>query len=530
MSAEPTVLADRYELGAVLGHGGMAQVCLARDLRLGRQVAVKMMRDELVDRADFVTRFSKEARAVAALNHPTVVAVYDSGEAEVPRPDGTVRTVPYIVMEYVEGRSLKQLLDEGSLSLVQALDVTGDVLTALEQAHDAGLVHRDIKPSNVMVTTAGAVKVMDFGIARVVADATMTTTVLATPHYMSPEQARGERVDARSDLYSVGCMLFELLAARPPFVGENSMAVMFAHVNTPPPQLSSLRVGLPGALDQVVTTALAKNRDERYQTAAQFRAAVEAVARGENPPVGPALAVAPPVPVVSVPGRGAAVPSAGSTPAMRQPVLAPGLAIPGPTVLLPPGSPRPVPPPLAPGVANQRRVAPWLVVGALVVMLLVAAAVMMRSNNDNSATPPTMAAQDEDPHVGDQQPGDDHSNDQTATTPAIPSREDNPGSTQTLSRGEVEARMAPPAAGSPSRQEQTVGNQVTAHLAYQSRDSIDRLVEHYRGVLGPDATVPDRGANDRWTAYGQSGGWDVSVTLVATGSGTSVVVTLSGAG
>lgn len=551
---QPTVLADRYELGEVLGRGGMAEVRLARDRRLGRTVAVKMMRADLVDRADFVARFGKEARSVAALNHPTVVAVYDSGEARVPRVDGT-DVVPYIVMEYVTGRTLGQVIDEGPVPVDQALSVTADVLTALEHAHAAGIVHRDIKPSNVMLTPTGAAKVMDFGIARVLSDATMTTTVVATPHYVSPEHAHGQRVDARSDLYSVGCMLFELLTGRPPFVAETSLAVVLQHLNDPPPLPSVVRPGLPPVLDRVVTKALAKECDDRYQTAAQFRADLEAVARGEEPatagsgPSVPSLAAsAPAVPAVvasALPGPGGeqapvfqpTVANTALSPTAPDPVLGPTVLTPafGPTVPQPPRVPVDLPP--APGapVGQPGRTRRWVLVGALVLVcaVLVVGAVVWWPRGDGTAQDaPTGVAQDEDVlDPGGQDPQDDSPAD---TTPGDQHTGNDdpgdPGHGGTVSADDLEKRLAPPGAGSPSRQEQTIAGHASITLRYQSDDSVERLAGYYQAMLtGENGAYFDKDPSDGdWLARAESGGWTVSVTLTRKDSGTTVVVALNG--
>ena len=210
------ILAGRYEVGELIGRGGMAEVHIGYDRRLGRTVAIKILRSDLARDPSFLNRFRREAQAAASLNHPAIVAVYDTGEDVVTEPTGVVAHLPFIVMEYVEGHTVRDILRDGAaVPIEEAVEITAGVLSALEYSHHAGIVHRDIKPANVMLTPTGAVKVMDFGIARAVADsaATMTQTqaVIGTAQYLSPEQARGEQVDARSDLYSTGCLLFELL-------------------------------------------------------------------------------------------------------------------------------------------------------------------------------------------------------------------------------------------------------------------------------------------------------------------------------
>jgi eukaryotic-like serine/threonine-protein kinase len=285
---EPRRLGDRYEIGPVLGRGGMAEVHMARDIRLGRTVAVKMLRVDLARDPSFQARFRREAQSAASLNHPSIVAVYDTGEDII---DGL--TLPYIVMEYVDGSTLRELLQSGRRLLPErALEITAGVLQALEYSHRNGIVHRDIKPGNVMLTRSGAVKVMDFGIARAVADtaATMTQTaaVIGTAQYLSPEQARGEPVDARSDLYSTGCLLYELLTGRPPFVGDSPVSVAYQHVREDPLPPSHLDPELTPVIDRIVLTALAKNPDNRYQSADEMRADIERAIDG-RPVAAPAI-------------------------------------------------------------------------------------------------------------------------------------------------------------------------------------------------------------------------------------------------
>jgi eukaryotic-like serine/threonine-protein kinase len=280
----PRVLGNRYEVGELLGRGGMAEVHLGRDARLGRSVAIKMLRTDLARDPTFQARFRREAQSAAALNHPAIVAVYDTGEESLVESGGAVVNLPYIVMEHIEGRTLRDVLAEGHhLDVDSALDIITGVLTALEYSHRIGIVHRDIKPANVMLTPVGDVKVMDFGIARAMADASSTMTqtqaVIGTAQYLSPEQARGEQVDTRSDLYSAGCLLYELLTGRPPFVGDSPVAVAYQHVREQAIPPSRLVPGIPDSVDRIVLHSLAKGRDERYQSAYDFRSDVEA-ARG----------------------------------------------------------------------------------------------------------------------------------------------------------------------------------------------------------------------------------------------------------
>lgn len=293
------ILAGRYEVGELIGRGGMAEVHIGHDTRLGRTVAIKILRSDLARDPSFQARFRREAQAAAALNHPAIVAVYDTGEDVYTEPTGAVAHVPFIVMEYVEGHTVRDILRDGqAVPIEEAIEITAGVLSALEYSHHAGIVHRDIKPANVMLTPTGAVKVMDFGIARAVADsaATMTQTqaVIGTAQYLSPEQARGETVDARSDLYSAGCLLFELLTGRPPFVGDSPVAVAYQHVREIAPAPSSVASDVPEVLDRITAKALAKERDARYSSAAEFRADLEAAARGGHvsAPAAPAVAAA----------------------------------------------------------------------------------------------------------------------------------------------------------------------------------------------------------------------------------------------
>ncbi|MEK2474719.1 Stk1 family PASTA domain-containing Ser/Thr kinase [Streptomyces noursei] len=278
---EPRRLGGRYELGSVLGRGGMAEVYLAHDTRLGRTVAVKTLRADLARDPSFQARFRREAQSAASLNHPSIVAVYDTGEDYV---DGV--SIPYIVMEYVDGSTLRELLHSGRKLLPErSLEMTIGVLQALEYSHRAGIVHRDIKPANVMLTRTGQVKVMDFGIARAMGDAGMTMTqtaaVIGTAQYLSPEQAKGEQVDARSDLYSTGCLLYELLTVRPPFVGDSPVAVAYQHVREEPQPPSTFDPEIAPEMDAIVLKALVKDPDYRYQSADEMRADIEAALDGQ---------------------------------------------------------------------------------------------------------------------------------------------------------------------------------------------------------------------------------------------------------
>ncbi|MEU9520318.1 Stk1 family PASTA domain-containing Ser/Thr kinase [Streptomyces sp. NPDC048224] len=286
---EPRRLGGRYELGPVLGRGGMAEVYHAHDTRLGRQVAVKTLRADLARDPSFQARFRREAQSAASLNHPAIVAVYDTGEDYIDNV-----SIPYIVMEYVDGSTLRELLHSGRKLLPErTLEMTIGILQALEYSHRAGIVHRDIKPANVMLTRNGQVKVMDFGIARAMGDSGMTMTqtaaVIGTAQYLSPEQAKGEQVDARSDLYSTGCLLYELLTVRPPFVGDSPVAVAYQHVREEPQAPSVFDPEITPEMDAIVLKALVKDPDYRYQSADEMRADIEACLDGQ--PVGATAAM-----------------------------------------------------------------------------------------------------------------------------------------------------------------------------------------------------------------------------------------------
>ena len=277
---QPRLLGDRYELEGVVGRGGMAEVYRARDIRLDRIVAIKTLRADLARDQTFQARFRREAQSAASLNHPSIVAVYDTGEDMA-----TGVPVPYIVMEYVDGRTVRDLLIDGHRLLPErALEIISGVLRALEYSHQAGIVHRDIKPGNVMVTRNGDIKVMDFGIARAMSDAqatmTQTAQVIGTAQYLSPEQARGERVDARSDLYSTGCLMYELLTGRPPFTGDSPVAIAYQHVRENPIPPSRLDPDIPPWADAIVLKAMAKSPGDRYQTAAEMQADIQRAASG----------------------------------------------------------------------------------------------------------------------------------------------------------------------------------------------------------------------------------------------------------
>lgn len=283
MTQEPLLLGGRYQLTSIIGRGGMAEVWHATDTRLDRKVAVKRLRVDLATDPTFQARFRKEAQAAAGLNHPNIVSVYDTGE-EIDQPSGVA--VPYIVMELVEGHTLRDILRDGRKILpTKALEFTAGVLDALAYSHKMGIVHRDIKPANVMLTKTGTVKVMDFGIARAVADtsATMTQTaaVIGTAQYLSPEQARGETVDNRSDIYSTGCLLYELLTSRPPFQGDSPVSVAYQHVREAPEPPSKLDSEITAEMDTITLKALAKSPDNRYQNARDMRDDITRLLNGQ---------------------------------------------------------------------------------------------------------------------------------------------------------------------------------------------------------------------------------------------------------
>ena len=272
---ERRVLGDRYEIGSMLGRGGMATVYRGSDRVLDRPVAIKLLAEKYAGDEKFVTRFQREARAAAGLNHPNIVSVYDTGDT-----DGE----HYFVMELIQGETLGDLLvREGPLAPERASRIAAGIAEALQAAHDQGLIHRDVKPGNVMLTAAGDVKVMDFGIARAATDDTLTQTglILGTASYLSPEQSRGDPVDHRSDIYSLGCVAYEMLAGRPPFSADTPLSVAYKHVNDEPRPPSSANPSIPPEMETVVMRALAKDPDARFPTANAFRQAITSAAGGE---------------------------------------------------------------------------------------------------------------------------------------------------------------------------------------------------------------------------------------------------------
>ena len=278
----PRLLSERYELGEVLGYGGMSEVHRGLDTRLGRDVAMKVLRADLARDPQFQMRFRREAQNAAALNHPAIVAVYDTGEVQ-----SEFGPLPYIVMEYVDGQTLREIVKTtGPMSQQKVIEVMADVCAALDFCHRHNIIHRDVKPANIMINRAGAVKVMDFGIARALGEGqnvTQTAAVIGTAQYLSPEQARGEAVDARSDVYAAGCVLFELLTGEPPFTGDSPVAVAYQHVREDPRPPSELNPAVSPALDAVVLKALSKNPANRYQSAAEMRSDLVRVRSGQSP-------------------------------------------------------------------------------------------------------------------------------------------------------------------------------------------------------------------------------------------------------
>ncbi len=382
MSEVPKLLGGRYEVGSLIGRGGMAEVHVGHDMRLDRQVAIKMLRSDLARDPSFLTRFRREATSAAGLNHAAIVAVYDSGEDHSTGSGAGSVDIPYIVMEYVEGHTLREVLTrDGRLDPAEAARVTEGVLDALAYSHRKGIVHRDIKPANVMIGTDGSVKVMDFGIARAIADsnATMTQTqaVIGTAQYLSPEQAQGQTVDARSDLYSTGCMLFELLTGRPPFVGDSPVSIAYQHVGEPPIPPSRLTPGISADLDAVVLHSLGKDREARYQDATSFRADLRSVRLGW-PISAEAHGVAADAVGAVAGGAAAAVAGAAAAGAMTEAigtigtepteVYTPVTSPPDPVV---DDQPPPAPPPVEPrGRSGASRRGVWISVAVVLVLAL----------------------------------------------------------------------------------------------------------------------------------------------------------------
>lgn len=284
MSENKRLIANRYEIGNLIGRGGMADVYEGVDTRLGRTVAIKLLKSDLANDPSFEDRFRQEAQASARMAHPTIVRVYDAGEDIELDSRGNQVKHPFIIMEYVRGKLLRDILHERRLSIEEAVNYASGVLTALEFSHKGGVIHRDIKSANIMITDNDQVKVMDFGIARAISDssATMANTVgiMGTAQYFSPEQAKGENVDARTDLYSTGVLLYEMLAGRAPFRGESAVSIAYQHVSEAPDAPSVHNNLISPELDQVVLHALAKDRNDRFPSAEEFRDHLIAAANG----------------------------------------------------------------------------------------------------------------------------------------------------------------------------------------------------------------------------------------------------------
>ncbi len=284
MTENQRVIAGRYEVGNLIGRGGMADVYEGIDTRLGRTVAIKLLKSDLANDPSFEARFRQEAQASARMGHPTIVRIYDAGEEITTDEFGNQHKYPFIVMEYVKGKLLRDLLHERRLTRNEAIEWASGVLTALEFSHRAGVIHRDIKSANIMITDAGQVKVMDFGIARAISDSSATQAhtsgIVGTAQYFSPEQAKGENVDARTDLYSTGVLLYEMLCGRPPFKGESAVSVAYQHVSEAVIPPSEFDATISPELDAVVLRGLAKDREDRFQTAEEFREHLIAAANG----------------------------------------------------------------------------------------------------------------------------------------------------------------------------------------------------------------------------------------------------------
>ena len=401
----------RYRLTGRLGRGGMAEVFAARDLRLGRTVAIKVLRPELAEDSTARIRFTREAHSVASLNHHAVVAVYDTGEEA-----HAGETVPYIVMELVEGHTVRELLQGDEPPPVdQALIITAGILEALAYSHRHGIVHRDIKPANVIITSTGAVKVMDFGIARALtgASSTMTQTgmVMGTPQYLSPEQALGKAVDHRSDLYATGCMLYELLTLRPPFTGDTPLSVVYQHVQDPPVPPSQANSRVPASLDPLVLRSLAKEPDDRFQSADEFRAHLQHALRTMHQATGP---------TELLPSAGLGAAAAASAPTMLTPALTPPMG----TQAMPPNPGSAVPPtyhdPYDTAGDEQpgRRRALFAVIAVLVAVAAIAVGVTLAMRgNGGTNTPPAPTSSAPAPTLTTDQPTTEPTTESPTPTP-----------------------------------------------------------------------------------------------------------------
>ncbi len=287
MPQSQRIIAGRYELGKLVAKGGMATVYQAHDSVSGNTVALKILSDELSENHKFTERFKQEARAASSMDHPNIVKVLDAGDDVYTDDNGAEHSRSFIVMDYVDGIELSKLVAKGPLKVTEAVRVAAELLAAVEYAHTVGIVHRDIKPANIMIERSGTVKVVDFGIARAVSDTfddlAQTTSVLGTAAYFAPEQAKGEKVDARTDIYAIGVVLYEMLTGRPPFEGDTAVAVAHQHIHAQPEAPSSINPKVSPALDVVVLKALSKAKSKRYQTTRQFATALAEAASGRVP-------------------------------------------------------------------------------------------------------------------------------------------------------------------------------------------------------------------------------------------------------
>jgi serine/threonine-protein kinase len=416
--------ADRYELRHLIGSGGMAEVWQARDLRMDRDVAVKLLdRAAAVDPAA-IERFRREALAVARIAHPNIVSAYDFG---------TERDRSYLVMELVPGETLDARLARGPVPIRQAIDVAAQTCAALDAAHRAGVIHRDVKPGNIIITPDGTVKVLDFGIARLqdaAGSLTRTATVVGTSHYMASEQASGGATSGRTDLYAVGCVLYAMLTGAPPFGGANPMGVLYQHLHSAPPRVSEKRPDVPPALDQLVAELLAKDPADRPESAAMVRARLTHLANG------PGLTSALP----TVPGPAAAARSAPGPAAA--PRSAPGrAAVPAPAPPLTETFATPSP--------DQSRVWPrWLVPVAVTVVGVIVLAIVVLAlwpDGERTAGPPA-----------------------THPPSASPSPTPSPRATDPAGRlAELRAVLA----------EQVAAGEVDSDAAHKIDDALDKIAE-----------------------------------------------------
>ncbi|WCN81603.1 Stk1 family PASTA domain-containing Ser/Thr kinase [Micromonospora sp. LH3U1] len=458
MTAQARLLGGRYQVGELLGYGGMAEVHRGRDLRLGRDVAIKMLRTDLARDATFQMRFRREAQNAASLNHPAIVAVYDTGEETAP----TGETLPFIVMEFVNGRTLKEVLGaEGRLQPRRALEICADMCAALEFSHRHGIIHRDIKPGNVMLTQTGQVKVMDFGIARALASGattmTQTSAVIGTAQYLSPEQARGEAVDARSDVYAGGCVLFELVCGHPPFVGDSPVSVAYQHVRETPPTPSDINPDVTPAIDAIVLKALSKNPLNRYQSAGEMRADLLRAAAGRPVLATPVLREAETVAMAPAGGGGGYPASAGGQQTRQIPARV--------------GDPRQ-------RKASSLLIAMFSAVGVLAVIALVAALLWSQQQGKAQKTVPNLTGKSRDvavaeirnaglaPQVGDPVLASDCTPGNVVNQSPAPTTQLKQNSTVTIQVCGGKPEIAVPAGLKGSKRESAIARLTEAKLTY----------------------------------------------------------------